>query len=67
MRPLTTRQQEILDFIGDQQARDGVTPSTREIQHHFRFASQTAALNHLRALERKGPFNAARGRLAPWH
>lgn len=62
MRPLTTRQQEILDFIGDQQARDGVTPSTREIQHHFRFASQTAALNHLRALERKGAIQRHAGK-----
>jgi repressor LexA len=29
-------------------------PSTREIQHYFGFASQTAAMSHLRALERKG-------------
>lgn len=29
-------------------------PSTREIQAHFGFASQTAAMSHLRALERKG-------------
>lgn len=29
-------------------------PSTREIQIHFGFASQTAAVSHLRALERKG-------------
>ncbi len=29
-------------------------PSTREIQHHFGFASQTAAVSHLRALEKKG-------------
>ena len=29
-------------------------PSTREIQHFFGFASQTAAMSHLRALERKG-------------
>ena len=28
-------------------------PSTREIQHYFGFASQTAAMSHLRALERK--------------
>lgn len=32
----------------------GVMPSTREIQAHFGFASQTAAMSHLRALERKG-------------
>lgn len=29
-------------------------PSTREIQKSFGFASQTAAMSHLRALERKG-------------
>jgi repressor LexA len=29
-------------------------PSTREIQEHFGFASQTAAVSHLRALEKKG-------------
>lgn len=29
-------------------------PSTREIQRHFGFASQTAAMSHLRALEKKG-------------
>ena len=28
-------------------------PSTREIQAHFGFASQTAAMSHLRALEKK--------------
>lgn len=28
-------------------------PSTRDIQQHFGFASQTAAVSHLRALERK--------------
>jgi repressor LexA len=32
----------------------GLMPSTREIQEHFGFASQTAAMGHLRALERKG-------------
>jgi repressor LexA len=31
-----------------------VVPSTREIQQHFGFASQTAAVNHLKALQRKG-------------
>ena len=29
-------------------------PSTRDIQRHFNFASQTAAMSHLRALEKKG-------------
>ena len=51
---LTDRQQQILEFITAAQHATGVTPSTREIQQHFGFASQTAAVNHLRALERKG-------------
>jgi repressor LexA len=51
---LTERQNEILDFIRDQQENTGFTPSTREIQGHFGFGSQTAVMDHLRAMERKG-------------
>jgi repressor LexA len=51
---LTHRQQEILDYLRTSQRKTGVMPSTREIQHYFKFASQTAAMSHLRALERKG-------------
>lgn len=51
---LTTRQREVLEYIEQRQAADGLVPSTREIQQHFGFASQTAAVTHLRALERKG-------------
>ncbi len=50
----TDRQQQILDFIRSQQQTSGFTPSTREIQRHFGFGSQTAVMDHLRALERKG-------------
>ena len=53
-KELTTRQQELLDFLKITQSQTGVMPSTREIQAHFGFASQTAAMSHLRALERKG-------------
>ena len=51
---LTNRQQEILDYLRKSQRQTGLMPSTREIQHAFGFASQTAAMSHLRALERKG-------------
>lgn len=51
---LTQRQQEILDYLRKSQRQTGIMPSTREIQHFFGFASQTAAMSHLRALERKG-------------
>ena len=52
-KELTTRQQELLDFLKITQSQTGVMPSTREIQAHFGFASQTAAMSHLRALEKK--------------
>src|SRR4030095_10560977 len=51
---LTARQLQVLNYIEESLERTGVMPSTREIQVHFGFASQTAAMNHLRALERKG-------------
>ena len=51
---LTARQQEILDYLQAEHRRTGIMPSTREIQSHFGFASQTAAVSHLRALEKKG-------------
>jgi repressor LexA len=51
---LTDRQRQLLDYLRQQQRESGVMPSTREIQRHFGFASQTAAMSHLRALERKG-------------
>ena len=62
MNKLTQRQQEVLDFIADSQAQSGLIPSSREIQKHFGFSSQTAAINHLRALERKGVIQKADGR-----
>src|ERR1700730_5704233 len=51
---LTDRQRSILDFIQSEQREKGVTPSTREIQKHFRFASQTSVMQYLAALARKG-------------
>lgn len=51
---LTQRQQEIMEFLQSEHRRTGIMPSTREIQHHFGFASQTAAVSHLNALEKKG-------------
>ena len=62
MTTLTGRQQEVLDFIGEFQTQHGILPTTREIQAHFGFASQTAAVNHLRALERKGVIQRSAGR-----
>ncbi len=61
----TERQQEILDFIRDQKATRGITPTRAEIQNHFGFASINAVTDHLKALEKKGALqresNTARG------
>ncbi len=62
---LTRRQQEILDFVRKRRSENGKIPSTREIQRHFGFASQTAAVNHLKALERKGFLRRLPGDLLP--
>lgn len=59
---LTDRQQEILDFIREQQRTHGITPSMREIQEHFNFASKTAVRGHLDALERKGVLQQQSGK-----
>ncbi len=54
---LTDRQQAVLEFIQNEQRERGITPSTREIQQHFGFASQTSVMQYIAALERKGFLN----------
>lgn len=51
---LTKRQRQVLDFMREEQSISGLIPSTREIQLAFGFASQTAVMNHLKALEKHG-------------
>ncbi|MEP6698504.1 MAG: transcriptional repressor LexA [Verrucomicrobiota bacterium] len=51
---LTERQKDVLHFIQNEQRGKGITPSTREIQRHFGFASQTSVMQYIDALERKG-------------
>lgn len=53
MREMTSRQQEVLNFIRSFTARHGVPPTVREIAERFRVTAR-AAFDHLRALERKG-------------
>jgi repressor LexA len=50
---LTPRQREVLDFIQGFAAKQGYPPTVREIAGHFRI-DYRAAIDHLRALERKG-------------
>lgn len=59
---LTKRQLEIYEYLKKEARETGVIPSTREIQHFFGFASQTAAMNHLRALEKKGVIQRVPGK-----
>ena len=54
---LTERQRKVLEFIQVEQREKGVTPSTREIQSHFGFASQTSVMQYIAVLERKGFIN----------
>ncbi len=51
---LTNRQKDVLGFIQTEQRDKGITPSTREIQKHFGYASQTSVMQYLDTLERKG-------------
>lgn len=59
---LTKRQEEVLNFLRKSREVTGLMPSTREIQVHFGFASQTAAVDVLRALERKGTLRRLPGK-----
>jgi repressor LexA len=51
---LTVGQKNVLQFIQSEQRKKGITPSTREIQQHLGFASQTSVMQYIGALERKG-------------
>jgi repressor LexA len=51
---LTPRQREVLDYVRQIELQRGSGPTTREVQQHFGFKSQTAAVDHIRTLERKG-------------
>ena len=54
MVPLTQRQQQVLDYIQVHQQQKGVVPTLREIAKYFSFRSMTAAVDHVRVLQRKG-------------
>ena len=54
MLELTKRQQEVFSFIEVTRARDGHSPTLREIATHFGFRSPKAAADHVTALQRKG-------------
>jgi repressor LexA len=56
---LTSRQQEILDFIRDFQFEQGCSPSIPELQRAFGIKSPNGVASHLKALEAKGAIRRA--------
>jgi len=54
MRPLTPRQQAILDFVSQFSRERGFAPSLREIGQAVGLANTSAVRGHVAALERKG-------------
>lgn len=51
---LTPRQKEILDFIREYRGKHGISPTLSEIKQKFQFSSNSAAHQHVAALQRKG-------------
>lgn len=58
----TSRQREVLQFLRAFYDENGFMPSTREVQEHFGWSSQNAAVQHLKALEAKGLIKRQKGR-----
>ncbi|MFQ3234764.1 MAG: repressor LexA [Paraglaciecola sp.] len=54
MRPLTPRQQEVLQLIKNTMLETGMPPTRAEIARSLGFKSANAAEEHLKALARKG-------------
>jgi repressor LexA len=62
MQQLTSRQQEIYDYLSQHLERHGYPPTLREICGEFGMRSTRAASDHLIALERKGYIARAKDR-----
>ncbi len=54
MEKLTSRQQQVLDFITEHIDHNGYPPTLREISQYLGTSGTVSALHHLEALERKG-------------
>lgn len=70
MDPLTKRQKEILDFIGNYLQEHGYAPSYREIGEHFALNSPATIAEHINSLRAKGyldsdPYQARSLQLTP--
>ena len=61
MEQITRRQAQILEFIRDAIESNGYPPTLAEIAGHFGFRSHNAAVDHLKALARKGAIELTEG------
>jgi len=61
MKPMTDRQQAVLQFVEEFIARRGYPPTVREVAAHFGIQPRAAA-DHLEALKRKGRLHREPGR-----
>ncbi|GJM13995.1 MAG: LexA repressor 1 [Pseudohongiella sp.] len=61
MLKLTSRQEEILDYVKDYMQETGYPPTRSEIANKMGFKSPNAAEEHLRALARKGAIEVLPG------
>ncbi len=61
MRPITQQQQRVLDFIREHVAEQGWPPTQAEIARGLGFRSANAAVDHVRALKKKGYIDIAPG------
>jgi len=72
MLELTKRQREVLNYIEVTRARDGNSPTLREIAGYFGFRSPKAAADHVTALQRKGVLSSTARKarairvISPW-
>ena len=51
---LPPKQRAVLDFIMEKRQQKGLPPTYREISNHFGYKGPKAAVDHVRALEKKG-------------
>ena len=61
MKPMTERQQTVLEFVEQFVASQGYPPTVREVAAHFGIQPRAAA-DHLAALKRKGQLHREPGR-----
>ena len=59
---MTNRQTEVLEYIREAKVNNGTAPTYREIAGFFGFKSTRAAVDHIRALEKKGVLRIHSGR-----